>query len=156
VFVKDAELHVKKVAMLNNLKWLAVLIPLLTTGCIGISSSGSPKETFVLQRSYQEAYKLATLQAQQCWANDGEFPIKGQLDTATRTAQVSVTGGLGGSRYGQIDIRALDDQNTEITTTVAGINIWDAAAISAMHSALQFGVSTCTNYMPSARPVNKK
>jgi hypothetical protein len=142
--------------MLNNLKWFAALMPLLTVGCIGISSSGSPKETFVLPRAYQEAYKLATLQAQQCWGNDREFPIKGQLDTVTRTAQVAVTGGLGGSRYGQVDIRALDDQNTEITTTVAGINIWDAAAISAMHSALQFGVSTCTNYMPSAQPLKKK
>ena len=142
--------------MSNHFKWLVGLVPLLASGCIGINSGSSPKETFVLQRSYQEAYKLATLQAQQCWANDGEFPIKGQLDTTTRTAQVSVMSGLGGSRYGQVDIRALDDKNTEITTTVAGINIWDAAAISAMHAALQFGVSTCTNYMPSARPTNKK
>ena len=131
-------------------------MPLLAVGCIGVNSGSSPKETFTLPRAYQEAYRLATLQAQQCWSNDGEFPIKGQLDTATRTAQVAVTGGLGGSRYGQVDIRALDDQNSEITTMVAGINIWDAAAISAMHAALQFGVSTCTNYMPSARPATKK
>jgi hypothetical protein len=142
--------------MLNKLKWLAVVMPLLGAGCIGINSSSSPKETFVLPRAYQEAYKLATLQAQQCWAKDGEYPIKGQLDTAARTAQVAVTDGLSGSRLSQVDIRALDDQNSEVTTTVVGINIWDAAAISAMHSALQFGVSTCTNYMPSARPANKK
>jgi len=142
--------------MSNHFKWLVVLVSLLASGCIGINSGSSPKETFTLPRAYQEAYRLATLQAQQCWSNDGEFPIKGQLDTATRTAQVAVTGGLGDSRYGQVDIRALDDQNSEITTTVAGINIWGAAAISAMQSALQFGVSTCTNYMPSARPVTKK
>ena len=142
--------------MLNNLKWLAVAIPLLSAGCIGINPGSSPKETFVLPRAYQDAYKIATLQAQQCWGNDGEFPIKGQLDTATRTAQVVATGGLGGSRYGQVEIRALDEQSSEITTTVAGINIWDAAALSAMHAALQFGVSTCTNYMPSPRPATKK
>jgi len=142
--------------MLNHFKWLVVSVPLLAAGCIGINSGNSPKETFTLPRTYQEVYRLATLQAQQCWSNDGEFPIKGQLDAATRTAQVAVTGGLGGSRYGQVDIRALDDKNSEITTTVAGINIWDAAAISAMQSALQFGVSTCTNYMPSARPPTKK
>ena len=141
--------------MLNHFKWLALVMPLFATGCIGINSSSSPKETFTLQRSYQDAYKLATLQALQCWGNDGEFPIKGQLDTATRTAQVAVTGGLGGSHYGQVDIRALDNQNSEITTIVAGINIWDASAISAMQAALQFGVPTCTNYMPSARPVKK-
>lgn len=141
--------------MLNQFRWLAVLVPVLATGCIGINAGSSPKETFALPRTYQEAYKIATLQAQQCWSNDGEFPIKGQLDTATRTALVAVTGGLAGSHYGQVDIRALDDQNSEITTTVAGINIWDAAAISAMKSALQFGVSTCTNYMPSARPPKK-
>jgi hypothetical protein len=141
--------------MLNNFKWLTLVLPFLVAGCIGINPGSSPKETFALPRPYQEAYKLATLQALQCWGNDGEFPIKGQLDPATRTAQVAVTGGLGGSRYGQVDIRALDDQNSEITTTVAGINIWDAAAISAMQAALQFGVSTCTNYMPSARPPKK-
>jgi len=141
--------------MSNHFKWLVVLVPLLASGCIGINSGSSPKETFTLPRAYQEVYRLATLQAQQCWSNDGEFPIKGQLDIATRTAQVAVTGGLGGSHYGQVDIRALDDQNSEITTAVAGINIWDAAAISAMQSALQFGVSTCTNYMPSARPPKK-
>ena len=141
--------------MLNNFKWLTVAIPLLSAGCIGINAGSSPKETFVLPRGYQDAYKIATLQAQQCWSNVGEFPIKGQLDAATRTALVAVTGGLGGSRYGQVDIRALDDQNSEITTTVAGINIWDAAALSAMQAALQFGVSTCTNYMPSPRPTTK-
>jgi hypothetical protein len=123
--------------MLNHFKWLAVVMPVLTAGCVGISSSSSPKDTFTLPR------------------NDGEFPIKGQLDTATRTAQVAVTGGLGGSRYGQVDIRALDDQNSEITTTVAGLNIWDTPALSAMRAALQFGVSTCTDYMPSAQPVKK-
>ncbi|MEI8400208.1 MAG: hypothetical protein WCG12_05335 [Alcaligenaceae bacterium] len=141
--------------MLNNFKWLAVVLPWLATGCVGISNT-SPKETFALPRAYQEAYQIATLQAQQCWDSDGEFRIKGHLDTATRTAQVYVPAGLGGGRYGQVDIRALDDQNSEITTTVADINIWDRAAISAMHAALQFGVSTCTNYMPSARPAAKK
>ena len=140
--------------MLNHFKWLAVVMPVLTAGCIGISSS-SPKETFKLPRSYQEVYKLATLQALQCWGNDGEFPIKGQLDNSTRTAQVAVTGGLGGSRYGQVDIRALDDRNSEITATVAGLNIWDTSALAAMRAALQFGVSTCTDYMPSARPAKK-
>ena len=142
--------------MFNYFKWLVLAMPVLAAGCIGINSNSSPKETFALPRAYQDAYKLATLQALQCWGNDGEFPIKGQLDPVTRTAQVAVTGGLGGSRYGQVDIRALDDQNSEITITVAGVNIWDAAAISAMQAALQFGVSTCTNYMPSARPVTKK
>jgi hypothetical protein len=141
--------------MLNHFKWLAVVMPVLTAGCVGISSSGSPKDTFTLPRAYQEAYKLATLQAQQCWGNDGEFPIKGQLDTATRTAQVAATGGLGGSRYAQVDIRALDDQNSEITTTVAGLNIWNTPALSAMRAALQFGVPSCTDYMPSAQPAKK-
>ena len=144
------------VAMLNHFKWLALVMPLFAAGCIGINTSSAPKETFTLPRAYQEVYKLATLQAQQCWSSDYDFPIEGKLDAATRTAQVAVTGGLGGSRYGQVDIRALNDQNSEITITVAGINIWDDAAISAMHAALQFGVSTCTNYMPSTRPSTKK
>jgi hypothetical protein len=68
---------------------------------------------------------------------------------------VAATGGLGGSRYAQVDIRALDDKNSEVTTTVAGLNIWDTPALAAMRAALQFGVSTCTDYMPSAQPAKK-
>ena len=142
--------------MLNHFKWLVGVVPFLAAGCIGINSSSSPKETFALPRAYQDAYNIATLQAQQCWSDDGDLPIKGQLDTAARTAQVFVAGALGGGRYAQVDIRALDDQNTEITTTVVDVNIWNRAAIAAMHAALQFGVSTCTNYMPDARPTKKK
>lgn len=154
--------------MLNKIKCLSVWMPtgmsavmsimtlLFLTGCVGLESANAPKETFVLPRAYQEVYQLALVQAKECWSDDGGLPVKGQLDPTALTAQVFVTNGLGSGRYGQVDIRALDDKNSEITVRLAGVNIWDAAALAAMHEALQFGVWTCTRYMPSARPANKK
>ena len=145
----------QKVGMGIKLKLFSVMAAFLVTGCIGIDTKTSPKETFVLPRAYQELYQLAKLQVQQCWSDDGELPVKGQLDPATRTAQVWVVGGFGGARYGQIDIRALDDKNSEITTYAVDLNIWNRASVAAVREALQFGVPSCSTYMPSARTPNK-
>ena len=142
--------------MLNKLKWLMLVVPALLAGCLGIDPQTSPKEVFVLPVSYQDLFQRATAQAQRCWSGDTEFPIKGELDSTNRMAQVSVTGELGATRYGQVDIRALNDKSSEITIMVSGIGIWNAASIAAMHEALQFGVPTCTSYMPSAKPQTRK
>ncbi|MEI7568864.1 MAG: hypothetical protein WCJ34_05405 [Alcaligenaceae bacterium] len=139
-----------------KLKWVSVLAAFLVTGCIGIDTKTSPKDTFVLPRAYQELYQLAKLQVQQCWSDGDTLPVKGQLDIATRTAQVWVVGGLGGVRYGQIDIRALDDKNSEISTYAVDADIWNRASVAAVHEALQFGVPTCSTYMPGVRAPSKK
>lgn len=129
-------------------KWLIALAPLLLSACIGINPNTSPKDSFTVPLTYQEVFARAKAQAQRCWSADGEFPVIGAINTADRTAFVAVTGELGGNRYGQVDIRALDDQSSAVQVMVSGINMWDAKSVAAMREVIQFGTPTCVSYMP--------
>lgn len=135
-----------------TLKWMAALLPLLLGACVGINQNSSPKDTFTVPVPYEVIFERAKSQAQRCWSANGEFPVIGSLNQAERTAFVAVTGELGANRYGQVDIRALNDQSTEVQVTVSGINIWNVKSLAAMHEVLQFGTPTCTSYMPRPQP----
>ena len=135
-----------------NFKWLISLLPLMLGACIGINPNSSPKDSFIVPIAYEIIFDRAKAQAQRCWSADGEFPIIGAINTLDRTAFVAVTGELGGNRYGQVDIRALSAQSTEVQVTVNGISIWNVKALAAMHEVLQFGTPTCTSYMPRPQP----
>ena len=139
-------------ANLMNLKWLVGLLPLLLGGCLGINQNSSPRDTFMVPVSYEVIFERAKAQAQRCWSADGEFPVIGSINHTDRTAFVAVTGELGGNRYGQVDIRALNDQSTEVQVMVNGINIWNVKSLAAMHEVLQFGTPTCISYMPRPQP----
>ena len=139
-------------ANLMTFKWMAALLPLLLGACIGINQNTSPKETFTVPVPYEVIFERAKTQAQRCWSADGEFPVIGSINQAQRTAFVAVTGELGTNRYGQVEIKALNDQSTEVQVTVNGINIWDVKSIAAMREVLQFGAPTCTSYMPRPQP----
>jgi len=135
-----------------NLKWLISLLPLTLGACIGINPNSSPKDSFTVPVAYEVIYERAKTQAQRCWSAEGEFPIIGSINTSDRTAFVAVTGELGGNRYGQVDIRALGAQSTEVQVIVNGINIWNVKSLAAMHEVLQFGTPTCISYMPRPQP----
>jgi hypothetical protein len=135
-----------------NFKWLITLLPLLLSACIGINPNSSPKDSFTVPFAYEIVFERAKAQAQRCWSADGEFPIIGAVNTADRTAFVAVTSELGGSRYGQVDIRALDTQSSQVQVIVNGINIWNAKSLAAMHEVIQFGTPTCISYMPRPQP----
>lgn len=139
-------------ANLMNLKWLVGLLPLLLGGCLGINQNSSPRDTFTVPVSYEVIFERAKAQAQRCWSADGEFPVIGAINHTDRAAFVAVTGELGGNRYGQVDIRALNDQSTEVQVMVNGINIWNVKSLAAMHEVLQFGTPTCISYMPRPQP----
>lgn len=139
-------------ANLMNFKWLVGLLPLLLGGCLGINQNSSPRDTFTVPVSYEVIFERAKAQAQRCWSADGEFPVIGAINHTDRTAFVAVTGELGGNRYGQVDIRALNDQSTEVQVMVNGINIWNVKSLAAMHEVLQFGTPTCISYMPRPQP----
>lgn len=132
--------------------WLIALMPILLTACTGINSSSSPKDTFTVPFSYEVVFERAKAQAQRCWSADGEFPIIGAINTTERTAFVAVTGELGNNRYGEVDIRALDTQSSQVQVTVNNINIWNIKSLAAMHEVIQFGSPTCTSYMPRPQP----
>jgi len=135
-----------------NFKWLISLLPLVLGACIGINPNASPKDSFTVPVAYEVIFERAKAQAQRCWSADGEFPIIGAFNMSDRTAFVAVTGELGGNRYGQVDIRALDTQSTQVQVMVNGINIWNVKSLAAMHEVLQFGSPTCTSYMPRPQP----
>jgi len=135
-----------------TLKLFAILVPLMLTACMGVNPSSSPRDTFTVPVAYGIIFERAKAQAERCWSADGEFPIIGALNQSNRTAFVAVTGPFGGSRYGQVDIRALGDQSTEVQVFVNGVNIWDVKSLAAMHEVLQFGVPTCISYMPRPQP----
>ncbi len=132
-------------------RWLVLLAPVLLGACIGINPTSSPKDSFTLPVAYDVIFERARAQAERCWSADGEFPVIGSINPADRTAFVAVTGELGGSRYGQVNIRALNAQSTQVDVIVNGINIWDVKSLAAMHEVLQFGVPTCVSYMPRAQ-----
>jgi hypothetical protein len=135
-----------------NIKWLITLLPLVLGACMGINPTSSPKDSFTVPVAYEIIFERAKAQAQRCWSAEGEFPIIGAVNTADRTAFVAVTGELGASRYGQVDIRALDAQSSQVVVTVNGINIWNVKSLAAMHEVIQFGTPTCISYMPRPQP----
>lgn len=126
--------------------WLMWALPAILAGCGGIGS-GSPGQTFRVPVTYQEVYRRAVDQADFCLRGVTRYPVTGGVDPATRTSQMVVKGDVVGP-VAQVDARALDDNSSEVTVKVAGFNIWDAKAVSAMKGAIQFGVPSCTNYMP--------
>ena len=127
--------------------WLLWALPAVLAGC-GSVGSGSPGETFRAPVSYQDVYRRAVDQANYCLRGVTGYPVSGGVDTAARTSQVLVKGDLGNS-LALVDARALDDNSSEVSVKVAGFNLWDAKAVSAMKGAILFGVPSCTNYMPS-------
>ena len=133
-------------------QWLALIGPILLTGCLGVNPTSSPKDSFTVPVSFQEVFDRAKAQAQECWSAGGEFPVKSSIDQANGSARVWVTGILGSTPYAQVDMRSLGERNTEVVATVMGVNMWNRASLSALHEVMQFGVPTCSSYMPRAAP----
>lgn len=135
-----------------TIKWLVFLAPALLSACIGVNPNSSPKDSFSIPVPYEIVYDRAHAQAERCWSADGEFPVIGEINTVDRTAFVAVTGEFGHNRYGQVEIRAVNDRTSQVDVVVNGINIWDVKSLAAMHEVLQFGVPTCVSYMPRPQP----
>lgn len=129
-------------------KWLLTTFLIFLAGCTGINPASDPKSTLIVPVDYKQVYERAQAQAEYCWRGVTNYPIRGQIDEVNRTASVYVTGMMGSSRMAQVDIRAIDGQSSEVSIAVIGLNIWDQAAVKAMREVVQFGVPTCTSYMP--------
>ena len=130
-----------------NIRWLLFLLPILIAGCTGIDSKSSPTNTFMVDISFEEVYHRARDQAERCWRTDTGYPIGGGINQASKSSQLYVTGDLGG-RLGQVDAMARTEKSSEVTITVWGVSPWGPEALQAMKEVIQFGVPTCTSYMP--------
>ena len=129
-------------------KWLMWTLPAILAGCGGMGS-GSSGESFKVPLPYDEVYRRAVDQAEYCLRSVTQYPVSGGIDRAARTSQMTVKSGLFGVLT-QVDARSIDDNSAEVTVRMAGFSIWDAKAAIAMKGAIEFGVPSCTNYMPRA------
>ena len=123
------------------------MIPFVLAGCMGIDSKTSPRTTFMVEVGYEEVYRRAYAQAQRCWQTETGYPIGGGINQADKTSQLYVTGDLVG-RLGQVDAVSKSEKSSEVTVTVWGASAWGPEALQAMKEVIQFGVPTCTSYMP--------
>lgn len=122
-------------------------------GCTGISDGRSPSETYTFNVPYEQAYQTAIAQAQQCLRTVTGYPVVSKIDKQTRTAQVAVTGLMERAHYAEVDIRAIDANQSEVKITMWGESIWGHEAIWAMRDSIQFGVPSCFPYMPTKNSV---
>jgi hypothetical protein len=136
------------------LRMLVIALPL--TGCAGVDSAKSPRDTYNVEVSYEDAFKRAQEQAEYCLRGDTLYPIVASIDTQARRARVQVLDNFAGSQWARFDIVATGPKSSTIEGAVAGINIWDYAALRAMRAAIEFGVPSCTDYMPLERKSIRK
>ncbi len=125
----------------------------ILAGCTGISDGRSPSETYTFNVPYEQAYKIAIAQAEQCLRSVTGYPVVSKIDPQTRTAQVAVTGLMERAHYAQVDIRAIDANKSEVKVTMWGESIWGHEAIWSVRDSIQFGVPTCFSYMPTKNSV---
>ncbi|HBI84543.1 MAG TPA: hypothetical protein DDY24_12550 [Alcaligenaceae bacterium] len=120
----------------------------MLAGCSGVGSN-SPSVTFIAKVNYKDVFERAKEQANYCWRSETQYPIVSQINDTDRTVLVYVTGLLGSTKMAELSARAIDRDSTEVKVAVNGMSIWNGAAVKAMKEAVEFGVPTCTSYMPS-------
>ncbi len=128
-------------------KLFLCLLALCISGCMGIDSKTSPRDIFIVNVTYEDVYQRALAQAERCWRTEAGYPLGGSINAASKTSELYVTGAIGG-RLGQVEAIGRPDNSSEVTITVWGESVWGVEALQAMKEVIQFGVPTCTSYMP--------
>jgi len=140
---------------LMKVRWFYFAVVTALVGCGGIISS-TPKDVYSVPVAYDVAMKSAQAQAEYCLRGVTQYPVIALLDSSAQTAQVKVVDTFVGSVWAQFDIVATGPQSSRVTGSVAGQNIWNYGALRAMHAAIEFGVPSCTDYMPPEEKIIKK
>jgi hypothetical protein len=118
-------------------------------GCQGVAPGRSPSEAFSVGVPLKTAYDRALAQTNYCLVTEDRMPVQTSLSPDMQSGSIKVLMKLTNAVIAQTDLRAIDSNNTQVTVTMWGLNIWDAGAVSAMRAAIEFGVVSCTNYFPS-------
>jgi hypothetical protein len=92
---------------------------------------GSQAAKFEVEQNYQAVYRTIVTNARKCWQTGmitAQMVVTADLYTDTKTGQISTAlhGGLGVDTYLGIDIKALSDTRTEVTTY--GVSAWSKVA----------------------------
>lgn len=133
--------------MLKKLS-VAFLITLLA-GCGSASFNSALSTTYISKVNYKDVFERAREQANYCWRTETGYPVVTELNATNKTAIVAVTGLLGSSRMAELTAREVEGNSTEVKIAVDGVSVWNAGAIRAMKDAVEFGVPSCTSYMPT-------
>jgi hypothetical protein len=134
-------------------RWLPVCALTMLAGCsVGMSGGSGLSGSFDAPVDYRRAYQSAHEQAETCLLGNGGYKIEGGLEASRRAGLVSVVPKLLGSgEMARVELSAIDDAHTRVNVSMWGEGIWDASAMRAMRDAVNFGVASCTTYMPVKR-----
>ena len=129
----------------------AATLALGLAGCtFGIAPGRvSPSGDYKIAVNYQSAYNVARAQAEQCLTGKSAYRVVGNLDAASRKAQVKVLAPFTSNDIALVNLSAIDDRNTDVHIEMWGEGIWNMDAVIAMRDAIQFQIPACTSYMPS-------
>ncbi|ANN66582.1 BPTD_2524 family lipoprotein [Bordetella bronchialis] len=116
----------------------------------------SPSGDYKIAVNYQSAYNVARAQAEQCLTGKSAYRVVGNLDAASRTGQVKVLAPFTDNNIALVDLKAIDDGNTDVHIEMWGEGIWNADAVIAMRDAIQFQIPACVSYMPTDSSVKTK
>lgn len=123
---------------------LPIISATLLAGCsIGVKNGGDhPTESFVVPISYQEAHRLADAQGRKC-EQLPDLSITGAVYTDNKTAVVRLSSPASVAPVEIVEIKALDDAQSQVTITVWGVGIWDKYELAAMRKTLETGKIAC-------------
>jgi hypothetical protein len=121
-------------------------------GCtVGISGGDSPRDHFTADVNYQRALRSAEEQARTCLLGNDAYQVQATDDKASRSGVVRVNAPFTPNDMARVDIKALGENRSDVTVVMWGRNLWNRAAVDAMHDAIVYSVPSCTSFMPSSR-----
>jgi|HigsolmetaGSP11D_1036233.scaffolds.fasta_scaffold01966_7 hypothetical protein len=116
----------------------------LSACSVGIGPQGaSPTTRLQVPVSYQEAYRRAVAQAEECLRGPGNYEVRGNVYEAERRARMYVQAPVTDARMAQVDVQAVGEDRSDVTVTMWGRNTWNDRALLAMRQAIEFGYTSC-------------
>jgi len=125
---------------------------LMMAGCAGVVVGKTPSTAFDVPINVQTAYDRTIAQAKYCLLTKDNFPLTAQISPDRQSANVNVRMSVTGTLLAEIELNAIGPDKTNVSISMWGVDIWDQSAIDAMKAAIQFGVSSCTDYFPTTQP----
>lgn len=134
--------------LLTSAKTMVLGSVLVVAGCAGVVTGKTPSTTFDVPIGIQTAYDRTIAQAKYCLVTEDNFPLTAQMSTDRQSASVDIRMSMTGTLLADIEMYAIGAEKTNVSVSMWGVNVWDQAAINAMKAAIQFGVTSCTDYFP--------
>lgn len=125
-------------------------------GCTGAVVGKTPSAEFVVPISLEEVYERALAQTKYCLVTEDEFPVTAKIADDQKSANITVRMSMSGTRLADMSMQTIDAKKTDVLVNMWGVNVWDQTAVDAMKAAIEFGVTSCTNYFPTSPALGQK